>query len=282
MAIDESRLIYELHILGLSTDQTEIVIGLLSYINVEAIEERDGVLVLYHDSEKRINEIENELKGLAPWIQNNQINRDTRANENWNHSWESSFKPIMIEDFCTIKASFHNINSNTKHVIVIDPEMAFGTGHHETTYGMIYMMAKIDFSDRGVLDFGSGTGILSILAAKLGARAIRAIDHDILSTECAEKCKILNETPMINCSTNIITDLEESQYDIILANINRKVLLDTVEEIFLRLKNQGVLLLSGILTQDYELVSKHYVKQGFVIIDEFLRGNWMTLRLQKK
>lgn len=281
MAI-KSGLVYELHIDGLSDEHIDLTTGILGYLEVEAIEMLDSGLVIYHSDLSFIEHIEKQLELLAPWLISSQLSRSQRQNENWNKSWESSFDPIVIDDFCTVRATFHEIEIDTDHVITIDPEMAFGTGHHETTYAMIKMMQRIDFIDRTVMDYGTGTAILAILAEQRGARDIFAFDYDEVAIECAERCVKLNNCSKITCVTAVMADTDPTlQYDIILANINRHVLLTTVAGVYQRQKPEGSLLLSGILTQDKELVVEKYESLGYRLYEQIQRGEWLCLHFKK-
>lgn len=281
MGIKEG-LVYELHISGLSEEHLDLTAAILGHLEVEAIEQLERGLVIYHTDESFIDDIQSQLGTLAPWLEADQLSRKERQNENWNKSWESSFDPIIIDDFCTVKATFHNIENTTKHSITIDPEMAFGTGHHETTYAMIQMMERLDFTDKDVMDYGTGTAILAILAEQLGAKHIFAFDYDEVATECAIRCVGLNNCNKIICDTAEITQTDVLvQYDIILANINRHVLLTTAHEVYARQKASGELLLSGILEGDFDLVLEKYESVGYQLKDKIQRGEWLCLKMAK-
>ncbi len=276
----KTDIIHVLHIKDLSEDHLELTTAMLGHLEVEAIEERDDSLVLYHHDLERVDQIENQLLEMAPWVTKAQIERSNRPNENWNKSWESSFSPIVIDDFCTIRATFHDIDIDTDHVITIDPEMAFGTGHHETTHAMIQMMQRIDLSGKTVMDYGTGTAILAILAEQRGASVVFAFDYDEVAIECAQRCVELNDCTSIMCATAEMADTDPNiKYEVILANINRNVLLETAAEVFERQKPEGSLLLSGILKQDRELVIEKYKSVGYELKDEIQRGEWMCLHM---
>ena len=225
-------LIYELHITTSSPDQIDPLIGICSFLEVEALEERTDKLIIYSEDQTYLLELRTQLLSYASWLSDEHIILHERANENWNQLWESSFQPIIIDDFCIIKSSKHDNPAETKYTIIIDPEMAFGTGHHETTYMMIEVMKHLNFQRQNVLDYGSGTAILSILAEKLGATKITAIDYDEQATRCALKCLEQNSSEYIQCLTGTIEELQKDDpYDIILANINRNVLLSSANKI---------------------------------------------------
>lgn len=176
------------------------------------------------------------------------------AAQNWNEVWESNFPPVRVGDFVGIRAEFHQPIENVEHEIVITPKMSFGTGHHMTTAMMLNQMRYIDFQNKAVLDFGTGTGILAILAEKLGASTVVGIDNDdwsiLNATENAERNQ---------CSRILFQKADDpgsgQRYDIILANINRNVILDNMEKLCTQLNPGDVLLVSGYLGEDEPAIS---------------------------
>ncbi|MFM2145992.1 MAG: hypothetical protein RL732_828, partial [Bacteroidota bacterium] len=144
-------------------------------------------------------------------------------NKNWNQEWESSFQPVTVGSFCRIRADFHEPSNDAQHEIVITPKMSFGTGHHATTYLMIQAMQELEFKNKAVLDFGTGTGVLAILAEQLGATNIVACDNDPWSLENAAENILKNDCRFIRLTGEEI-DAIPMVYDLILANINKNVL----------------------------------------------------------
>lgn len=201
--------------------------------------------------------------------------------QNWNAVWESNFQPIVVNNFCGVRAGFHAALETVTHEILIDPEMAFGTGHHATTYMMIELMEEIDFNHQFVFDFGCGTGILAILAAKMGASNIDAIDLSPAAYENTLKNADVNNIHNINAVLGTLEILEPKQYDIILANINRNVLLDAMPTLFARVKSGGQVLLSGILLADLPLIKQAALDTGFQTGKHLQRDGWIALRLHK-
>ena len=201
--------------------------------------------------------------------------------KNWNAEWEASFQPVEVEDFCRIRADFHSPGDGFKFDIIINPKMAFGTGHHETTYMMLQQMKSMDFKTKTVFDYGCGTGVLSIVASKLGADQVLAIDIEEESyLNTIENCEVnhVNNVKTLCGELNLVKD---QSLDIILANINRQVLLDSVEGIYNLLQEGGQLLLSGILASDKEIVETPYIKKGFKMKEIIERGKWLCFRLEK-
>jgi ribosomal protein L11 methyltransferase len=197
--------------------------------------------------------------------------------KNWNDIWESSFQPVIVEDFVGVRADFHPPLTGVKQEIIITPKMSFGTGHHATTYLMLQEMQQIDFHGKTVLDFGTGTGVLSILAEKCGASEILALDNDDWSiANAAENISHNNCTRIkLLLSENIS---RESVFDIILANINRHVLLQNMEVLSKILSARGIVLMSGILTDDRELIQEAAGKYRLKMVGMVEKDNWLCLR----
>jgi ribosomal protein L11 methyltransferase len=172
--------------------------------------------------------------------------------QNWNAVWESNFEPVVVDDFCAVRADFHQPIKNVQHEIIITPKMSFGTGHHATTYMMIEQMSNIDFTKKRVFDFGTGTGILAILAQKLGAASITASDNDEWSIENAEENFQKNDVHSIILYRS--SAIPKDSFDIILANINRNVLSEYASALVNILSPNGVLLVSGILKEDEKII----------------------------
>ena len=254
----------------------EEILALLSLFPFEAFQEEENELIGFIDEENCNVGFYNDLdlfcdgRGID---YKDQVIDDV----NWNQQWESSFKPVVVDNFCAIKATFHNEIFDTRHTIWIDPRMAFGTGHHETTFMMIKAIKEIDLIDKLVFDHGCGTGILSILAEKCGASHIDALDIEEESFLNTKENAALNRCNHINAIWGDIRAINNKSYDCILANINRKVLLDTVADHYSLLKPGGLILISGILQDDIEKVNAKYIDQGFSMIKEMKEGNWMCI-----
>src|ERR1700761_3734995 len=165
--------------------------------------------------------------------------------KNWNEVWESNFEPIIIGDKIYVRATFHEPRPEFEYEIVIDPKMAFGTGHHQTTSMMLELMLENDIAGKKILDMGCGTGILAIMAAKLGATDITAIDYDPVCYDSTIENAQLNNIPNIKALWGSKEVIPDEQYDVILANINRNILLDQMERYSQALKTDGELYLSG-------------------------------------
>lgn len=201
--------------------------------------------------------------------------------ENWNENWESSYRAVFINSKCVIRADFHNSFPDAEHDIIINPKMSFGTGHHETTSLMINRMFNLDFKEKSVLDMGCGTGILAILASRLGARKLVAIDFDKWAFRNAKENAVLNNISNINFIYGDATDIENLRYDIILANINRNVLLNDFETYVASMETSAEILLSGFLEQDLPLLLKKAEDLSLELVVTKNKNKWQMLHLKR-
>lgn len=201
------------------------------------------------------------------------------AQVNWNEEWEKNFSPVIVNDDCIIRAPFHQLEKKYKYDIVIMPKMSFGTGHHDTTWLMCKNMLETDFKDKSVFDMGSGTGVLAILAKKLGATTIVGNDIDDWSVENAiENCAVndCKDIKIIKGDGDLL-DAGKTQYDVILANINKNVLKTYLPRLSAALKQGGFLFISGFFKTDCEelitLASSYYFKLN----KQEVKNDWATL-----
>lgn len=229
----------------LNEENKEMLIALLTECGFESFEESDKSLKAFI---KEQGFVEDSLKDILKIVPVNYA-ITVVAPQNWNARWESSFEPIIVKDLVAIRAAFHQPLKNVQHEIIITPKMSFGTGHHATTYMMIEQMATIDFRNKSVLDFGTGTAVLSILASKMGASSIDAIDNDGWSLENSIENKAVNDCVNI-CIKKADTIEKGKTYDIILANINLNVILENMQAIAAACNKSSLILLSGFLVQD--------------------------------
>lgn len=200
--------------------------------------------------------------------------------QNWNQEWEKNFDPVEIPGFLRIQAPFHESKEGFQYSIVIAPKMAFGTGHHSTTYGMCMLMQKIDFRGKRVLDMGCGTGVLGILALKMGAHTAEGIDIDEWAVENTKENAALNAVnmPVKLGDVRAISEV----YDVILANIQRNVLLADIPEYVKHLSEGGSLLVSGFYQDDVPAIESVCIAHHLHLIDRFTKNDWVALHFQKK
>ncbi|WP_346881442.1 50S ribosomal protein L11 methyltransferase [uncultured Algibacter sp.] len=199
---------------------------------------------------------------------------------NWNQEWEKNFSPIIVDNACTVRAPFHE-KSNTKYDIIIEPKMSFGTGHHETTHMMIQHILQNDFKDKSVLDMGCGTGVLAILVEMRGAKSIDAVDYDnwcyLNSIENVER----NNCKHITVIEGDASVLINKKYDIIIANINRNILLQDIKTYASCLSENGLLFLSGFYKEDIPIIESECVSNNIELQSLEKRNNWVALKLKK-
>ena len=196
---------------------------------------------------------------------------------NWNEEWEKNFEPIDVDGKCHVRAPFHE-KTNAEFDIVIEPKMSFGTGHHETTHMMIQHLLETDLVGKKTLDMGCGTAILAILAEMKGAHPIDAIDIDnwcyLNSIENAER----NNCKHISVYEGEASLLKGKKYDVIIANINRNILLNDMQQYVNCLNENGILFLSGFYTEDIPVISESCTAKGLTYVKQFERNNWVALK----
>lgn len=206
----------------------------------------------------------------------------TVEKQNWNAVWESNFEPIIVEEQCRVRASFHAAEPSYPYDMVINPKMSFGTGHHATTYLMLREQLAIDHHGKRVMDAGCGTGILSIMAQKRGATYVLAFDTDSWAVENSRENFDLNDASAIQLFQGTVADVEPGElFDIILANINRNVLLDEMAQYVRHLAPGGQLLLSGFYEEDLPLLRQAATAQGLTEVRADSRERWALLNLNK-
>ncbi|WP_454952063.1 50S ribosomal protein L11 methyltransferase [Capnocytophaga granulosa] len=199
---------------------------------------------------------------------------------NWNEEWEKNFSPIVVEDLCTVRANFHPV-PNTRYDIVITPKMSFGTGHHETTYMMLQQLLPLSLEGVKVLDMGCGTGILAIMAALRGARDITAIDIDPWCVENATENVQQNDCSFITIKEGDVSLIVGEQYNLILANINRNILLSDIPAYTQALLPQGLLLVSGFYEEDLPAIKEKCQEVGLTYLSHIERNRWVSAKFQR-
>lgn len=264
------------------TPWVDVFIDELGDLGCDSFEETENGFNAYIPSEELNKDLIKHLKTLTKRKDFKfEFVFEEIPSKNWNEIWESSFEPIIVGNWCSILAPFHKDIYNTQHSIIIKPQMSFGTGHHETTFMMVETMKTIDVNNKKVLDMGTGTGILAILAKKMGAEYVEAID---IERDAIHNC-IENAS---NNNVDLVTKLggkehiEKKYFDVILANINRNILLDQMELYSAKLKKGGNLLLSGFLSGDEEKIITSANNNDLHLSHKKNKENWLCLAFTKK
>jgi ribosomal protein L11 methyltransferase len=258
-------------------EQNEILIALLSNEGYNGFEETDTALIACIE-EQNFNK-ENLEQTLQPFQLS--YTQQLIAPRNWNAEWESGYKPVVVEDVVAVRAHFHQPIPNVKHEIIITPKMSFGTGHHATTWQMMKLMQQIDFSNKKVFDFGCGTGVLAILAERMGATEILATDIDDWCIDNTVENVQMNDCTHIKAVQSDVPPKDEL-FDVILANINRHILLQFMQQLSFILQPSGYLFISGFYAEENYLLIDEAAKWGLQLCESSERQNWSSLMLQKQ
>lgn len=258
----------------------EILTAFLADLEFESFVETDNGISAYVrtdlDDESGVQQIIDDLKDVTIRYTKKEI-----IQQNWNEEWESNFHPILVADQCYIRAEFHESKPEIPYEVIIQPKMAFGTGHHETTHLMVEYILETEFEGKDVLDMGCGTSILGILAKMKGANYVEAIDFDQWavdnSIENAERNKV-----ELNIKLGDSSSLDEKAFDIILANINKNVLMRDIPNYVKNLNfAEGELILSGLMTEDFDDIKSLCESLGLKFINKKQRNEWIALKFIK-
>ena len=251
---------------------------LFSWLDIEGIEELENFIKVYI-SESYATEFEDYLKGIKEDY-SVDFTKEILEEKNWNEDWEKNFQPVRIGQLAGIRASFHPPFPDVKYDIVINPKMSFGTGHHATTRQVIELMEKIEVKGKKVFDCGSGTGILAIVAAKMGAKEVVAVDNDPWCYENHIENNLINK---VNTRVKLggIEDVQIFDYNLILANIQRNYLLEFMPQLSKRLATEGQLIISGFLPQDNKDLLDKALENDLIAQYITESENWSCILLKK-
>lgn len=206
------------------------------------------------------------------------------AKKNWNAAWEENYDPIVINDECIVRATFHKVDLPYKYDIIVTPKMSFGTGHHETTSQVLTLQMDLDHQSKRVMDAGCGTGVLSIMAEKRGASQIDSFDIDEWCVENSTENYQLNNCEKCTIQKGSITEvkLSETPYDIVIANINKNILLLEMDQYASFLADNGDLLLSGFYAHDLEDIKASCQDNGLTYHNHITKNNWVAAHFVKE
>lgn len=263
-------------------EYSEILMAEIAEAGFDIFMETEQGFEAYAESEEydaaHLEEIKEKYSQVNPLL----FYQDRIQKKNWNEEWEKNVEPIIVEDQCLVRASFHKIEKKYPYEIIITPKMSFGTGHHQTTYLMLKAQLQIDHKNKKVMDAGCGTAILSIMASKLGASSVEAFDIDEWSVINGKENIETNHTPNVHIQQGKITELSwAGKFDLILANINKNILLEEMKNYAGYLPVGGLLLLSGFYTKDIVDLENEATKHGFQSKKTDERETWATLLLEK-
>jgi len=259
---------------------TEMLIAQLGHIGFESfVENENGVVAYIQKKEWNSNKVEDLYL-----LNSNEFDITFKHSEieqtNWNKEWEKNFNPIQVNGQVSIRAPFHE-NPSLNFDIVIEPKMSFGTGHHETTHMMVQHLLALDLKNKKVLDMGCGTGILAIFAEMKGAQPTDAIDIDSWCYENSLENVQRNGCKHITVLEGDSSLLKGREYDVVIANINRNILLSDMKTYTDCLSENGVLLLSGFYKDDISVIETEVIKYGLVLDKMIQKNNWVALKYMK-
>lgn len=256
---------------------TEILIAELGETAFESFVETDNGLSAYVQKDLWNEDILEDIYILKSGEFKIEYTFEEIEQVNWNEEWEKNFEPIDVDNTCRVRAPFHE-KKDVQYDIVIEPKMSFGTGHHETTFMMIQHLLETELEGKKTLDMGCGTAILAILAEMRGAQPIDAIDIDnwcyLNSIENAER----NNCTHITVYEGDAALLEGKTYDVIIANINRNILLADMQQYKDSLNAGGILLLSGFYEEDIPAIDASCTDKGMKFVKKLSRNNWVSLK----
>ena len=258
----------------------EVLYADLDILGFESIVDTDNGVDAYIQEEQFTIEMLDEMMVKAMPEQSVEIAIETIEKQNWNATWESHFEVIEINADCAIRAPFHE-HTNRAFDIVISPQMSFGTGHHETTFLMSQELFNLDLKAKSLLDMGCGTAVLAIIARKLGANPIVAIDiEDWAYQNSIDNCA-LNNIDDITIELGDATLIKDRKFDIVLANINRNILIQDMNKYFDSLLPKGQLLLSGFYSTDIPVLKERAESCGLVFVKSEVKNNWTLLHFNR-
>lgn len=259
----------------------DILTGELADLGFESFVNQSNGLEAFIPAEDDGSEVHSRVNSIAEQL-GCEISfvREQIADQNWNAVWESEYPVVEIERKCLVRAPFHQPAGDYDLEIVIEPQMSFGTGHHQTTFMMLSLLLDFDVENKSVLDMGSGTGVLAIAAAMKGAKAVKAVDVEVWAYENTVHNARLNDV-QIDVEKGDVSAIKGERFDLILANINKNVLLQDMKLYDDALEGKGSILLSGFFQTDVPEIIAQAVNCGMKVVKQIDKEGWAALHLSK-
>jgi len=271
----------EVTITGLDPENADLATVALSGIGFDSFAEEEERFCAYIPlAEYHEDRLKQALAGV-PGYDPARFSVRPLEDKNWNEEWEKNFEPVLIGGKCLVRAPFHPAVPGVQYDLVIEPKMSFGTGHHETTSLLIGWMLAEPVTGKHVLDMGCGTGVLAVLAAKMGAKEVRAVDNDEWAFENAKENCLRNNVPQVHVIHGGDGSIPSGPYDIILANINRNVLLEQMSIYSRVMRPGGWMYLSGFYEEDLEAITGKASDHGFQFVSARENNKWMAAKFRK-
>jgi len=260
--------------------QHDMLVSMLADLGFDSFMDDDMGLKAYCSEDQRDDAAVEELLQMEAFHGIHLLSVEEMPDKDWNEVWEASYQPVVVNERCRVRAPFHEPDPSFEFDLVIEPKMSFGTANHETTSQIIQLMLETDFQGKEVLDMGSGTAVLAILAKKLGAARTVAIDNDEWAYRNA----------FTNCELNGISDIEivlgdasaiQGEFDVVLANINRNILLRDMHHYVDAMRHQAHIFFSGFYTEDLESIKAEAANNGLRYVRHLAKNNWVAAEFEK-
>ncbi len=260
-------------------ERKDIIIARLTELGYDGIWDKGNELVAYIVKDQFEHKQLYDM--LAEYNMENSFSVQDMAQKNWNEEWEKNYDPILVDDRVFVRSPFHDTNPNVDYEVVIQPQMSFGTGHHETTQLMIEMMLTMDLNNSTVLDMGTGTGVLAFLARKMGAIQADGIDYDRNSVENAIDNLKYNEGADVTFLEGSFEAIPDKKYDVVLSNITKNINVSLLPHLANHVSTGGELVLAGFLNFDMKEVNQLVTELGFTLERNISKGDWECLMYRK-
>lgn len=265
-----------------SNENREIIAALLSQGGFDSFSDtKQGINAYIPEDLFDESEMKAWIEAVVTTFDSFEYTTQQIEEQNWNANWEANFEPIIVSDNCRIKAPFHDLKDSYTYDLIIEPKMSFGTGHHPTTVLMMQLLLPLNIEHQKILDMGCGTGVLGILASKKKATSVVAVDIDNWSYQNTLENAARNQVSNLEAILGDASQLVGKSFQVILANINRNILLSDMEIYINSLTSNGQLLLSGFYNQDLPIISDKANSLGLKYITHIEQDNWIAVQFSK-